>query len=425
MNNSPLQKTDWISILMYIALVAIGWINIYSTTYDDSVEGVFNLSTSYGSQLLFIGISVLLIILIYSIEAKFYERFSSITYLITLVLLLGLFPFGKTISGATSWYVIGSFGLQPSEFAKAATALALAKYLSDIQTNIAIRKHQLFAFLIILLPTILVITQPDAGSALVFMSLFFVLHREGLPSFYLAIIIAAALLFVLTLKIGTVWIVIGMILLLLLIYIFKAKHVKIPLSPLSLILIASFLFSLSSNFIYENIFSKHHRDRFSLWLNLEKDEEEMKRYKKTIGYNSHQSQETISSGGLTGKGFMEGTKTKGNFVPEQHTDYIFSTVGEEWGFLGTTAVVLLFMGLLIRLLFLAERQKSEFSRIYGYGVISILFMHFAVNIGMVIGLLPTIGIPLPFFSKGGSGMLSFTLLLFIFIRLDANRQHEW
>ncbi|MCV6630798.1 MAG: rod shape-determining protein RodA, partial [Flavobacteriaceae bacterium] len=389
------QKIDWITVFIYLILIGIGWANIYSTTFDENLPGILNLSTSYGNQFFFIIASIILIVLLFSLEAKFYERFSSIIYLVTLVLLLGLFPFGKTISGATSWYSIGGFGLQPSEFAKVATALALAKYLSDIQTNISKIKHQLFALLIVLLPAIFIIPQPDPGSALVFTSLFFVLHREGIPHYYLIVITALIILFATTLMFGSVWITIVLLFALIMLYVFKAKQQKIPTVPVILIYIACVAFSFSSQFIYDHVFKQRHRNRFSLWLKLEKDPEKLEEIRKTIGYNTYQSEETISSGGFIGKGFMQGTRTKGNFVPEQHTDYIFSTVGEEWGFLGSALVVLLFMGLLLRLLFLAERQKSHFSRIYGYGVISILFFHFAINIGMVIGLLPTIGIPLP------------------------------
>ncbi|NAS31432.1 FtsW/RodA/SpoVE family cell cycle protein [Flavobacteriaceae bacterium R38] len=426
MNNKVIQKIDWATILVYFALVFIGWINIYSTTFTDQNPSVFNLAQPYGKQLLFIGLSLFLIILILSIEAKFYERFSSIIYLASLVSLLGLFLFGKNINGATSWYAFGGNTIQPSEFAKAATALALAKYLSDIQTNINKLKDQLKAFLIIIAPALLIIPQPDPGSALVYASLFFVLYREGLSPIYLFIGLIAILLFVATLIFSFKTVIISSFIILLFSFILKKRRNK-RTSPLMflVILVASAAFSYSVSFIYENVFEQRHRDRFSLWLRLEKDPEKLEEIRKTIGYNTYQSESAIGSGGFFGKGYLEGTRTKGDFVPEQHTDYIFSTVGEEWGFAGSALVVLLFSFLLLRLLFLAERQKSEFSRIYGYGVASILFIHFAINVGMVIGLLPTIGIPLPFFSYGGSGLWGFTILLFIFIKLDANRINEW
>ncbi len=425
MNNSVLHKVDWTTIFIYLALVTIGWINIYSTTYTENPISFFDISTIYGKQLFFIEASFILIVIVLSIDSKFYERFSSLIFIISLISLLGLYVFGKTIAGATSWYGFGPFGLQPSEFAKAATALAMAKFLSDIQTNIFTVKHQLFGLLIIILPALLIVPQPDPGSAIVFLSLFFVLYREGLPAYYLLIGFFAILLFVCTLMFGTIWIAIALILIAILVFGFKNKNIKIPILPVVIGFIVSIAFSMSVQFIYDHVFEQRHRDRFGLWLRLEKDPEKLEEIKKTIGYNTLQSEETISSGGFIGKGFLEGTRTKGNFVPEQQTDYIFSTVGEEWGFIGTTTVVLLFMLLLLRLVAVAERQKTPFSRMYGYGVISILFVHFVVNIGMVIGLLPTIGIPLPFFSYGGSALLGFTLLLFIFLRLDANRGKEW
>jgi len=426
MNNKVIQKIDWATILVYFALVFIGWINIYSTTLTDQNLPLFNLVQPYGKQLFFICLSVFLIILILSIEAKFYERFSSIIYLVSLISLLGLFLFGKNINGATSWYAIGNMTLQPSEFAKTATALALAKYLSDIQTSIHRLKDQLRALLIVISPAILIIPQPDPGSALVYISLFFVLYREGLSPIYLFIGLTTVIVFVATLILGFQVVIIGSFIILLFSFIIKKRRNK-RTSPLYflIILIASAAFSYSVSFIYENVFEQRHRDRFSLWLRLEKDPEKLEEIRKTIGYNTYQSESAIGSGGFFGKGYLEGTRTKGDFVPEQHTDFIFSTVGEEWGFAGSALVVVLFSFLLLRLLFLAERQKSQFSRIYGYGVASILFFHFAINIGMVIGLLPTIGIPLPFFSYGGSGLWGFTILLFIFLKLDANRINEW
>jgi rod shape determining protein RodA len=373
---------------------------------------------------MFIFINIVLIIVILALESNFFERFSSIIYVISLLLLVGLFLFGTTISGATSWYNLGFFNLQPSELAKVATALALAKYLSDIQTDIKKNKDQLFAFLIILIPAVLVIPQPDPGSALVFFSLIFVLFREGTSIFYLGLGISAILIFVCTLMFGTIWITFFLGLLLGLFLLLKKQSMKIPVVPVTIVFISTILFSLSVSFLFENVFEQRHRDRFSLWLGLEKDTNKLEEIRKTIGYNTYQSEKAIESGGIFGKGFLEGTRTKGDFVPEQHTDYIFTTVGEEWGFMGTTTVIVLFTLLLLRLVYLAERQKNAFNRMYGYGVISILFIHYFINIGMVIGVLPTIGIPLPFFSYGGSGLLGFTALLFIFLKMDSNRLKE-
>ena len=426
MSSRAIQKVDWFTIFIYFALVIIGWLNIYSTTVTNNDASIFNLTQPYGKQLLFIGLSIFIIILILSIEAKFYERFSSIIYIAALVSLIGLFLFGKKINGATSWYGIGGMTLQPSEFAKAATGLALAKYISDIQTSLNNFKDQLRAFAIIILPMLLIIPQPDPGSALVFAAFFFVLYREGLSPIYLLIGFLLALLFVFTLIVGVKWVVLGSFFIIsLLLLIKKRKGDKVKLFYYIGALLVAAVFSYSVNFIYENVFEQRHRDRFSLWLRLEKDPERLEEIRKTIGYNTYQSESAIGSGGFFGKGYLEGTLTKGDFVPEQHTDFIFTTVGEEWGFAGSVIVIVLFTLLLLRVVALAERQKLMFSRIYGYGVAAILFLHFTINIGMVIGLLPTVGIPLPFFSYGGSGLWGFTILLFIFLKLDANRINEW
>lgn len=329
----PFGRIDWISVILYLLLVFIGWINIYSTSLTDTDSSIFDFSTLYGKQLFFFGIAVLGIILVLFVESSFFERFASIFYLVSIVLLLGLFVFGKTIAGATSWYNLGFFNLQPSELAKMTTALALAKFLSDIQTDIRTRKHQMYALVIILLPALLILPQPDPGSSLIYFSLFFVLFREGFPLYYLGILLVAVVLFATTLMFGTVWVTIGLVILALLIYTFKKASVKIPVLPVVGVIIVSILFSLSVNLVYEHVFEQRHRDRFALWLSLEKDEKKLEEIRKTIGYNTYQSEKAIESGGFFGKGFLEGTRTKGDFVPEQHTDYIFSSVGEEWGFL--------------------------------------------------------------------------------------------
>lgn len=421
---SVLKRIDWLTVFIFLALLTIGWVNIYSSTFTDENLSIFDFSTLHGKQLFFIGVTFAAIIVVLALEASFYERFSSILYIIAMILLLGLYPFGKTIAGATSWYDLGFFNLQPSELAKVATALALAKYLSDIQTDIKRRKDQLYAFLVLLIPVVLIVPQPDPGSALVFFAMVFVIFREGLPLYYLGFAFLAVLVFITTLMFGTIWVSIFLALFIVLLLLLKRKTFKVPVFPMISIAVIAVLFSLSVNFVFNNVFEQRHRDRFSLWLRLEKDPVKLEKIRKTIGYNTYQSEKAIESGGFFGKGFLEGTRTKGDFVPEQETDYIFSTVGEEWGFIGTTTVVLLFTVLLLRLVYLAERQKNPFSRMYGYGVISILFIHYFINIGMVIGILPTIGIPLPFFSYGGSGLLFFTILLFIFLKLDSNRLKE-
>jgi len=422
--NSVLRRLDWLTVFLFALLVFFGCVNIYSTTLTESHTSIFNLSTLYGKQLFFMGISLIFIVLILSLDSSFFERFSSLFYIISLVFLLGLFVFGKTIAGATSWYDLGFFNFQPSEVGKLTAALALAKYLSDIQTDLKKPKHQLYAVLIILTPILLILPQPDPGSALVYFSLFFVLFREGFPLQYLGFAMLFILLFVTTLMFGVVWVGIGLGILTSLFFLFKKPNLKVPTLPLVLFLILCTAFSFSVNFVYDNIFEQRHRDRFSLWLGLEKDPVRLEQIKKTIGYNTYQAEKAIESGGFLGKGFLEGTRTKGDFVPEQHTDYIFSSVGEEWGFVGTVSIIIIFTLFFLRLIQLAERQKKDFSRMYGYGIISILLIHYFVNIGMVIGLLPTVGIPLPFFSYGGSGLIFFTAMLFVFLKFDAARLSE-
>ena len=415
--SKSISSFDWLSILLYILLVLIGWVNIYSASLADTSTSLLDLDQIYGKQLLWIILSVFLIVIVLSIESKFYERFASIIFIISLISVLGLFFFGKTINGATSWYAIGGFTIQPSEFAKVATALALAKFVSDIQTNIKKVSDQLKAFVIIALPALIILPQPDAGSAMVYAAFFFPLYREGLSGVYLIIGFIGVLTFVLTLLFGPWYVSIAALLIAIISYFMKKKRRPSAIAYLTMVLMATAL-SFSVNYIFENIFEQRHRDRFNIVLGKEVDD-------RGIGYNTNQSEIAIGSGGWLGKGWTEGTQTKGNFVPEQHTDYIFSTVGEEWGFIGSAVVIILFVLLMGRILYLAERQKSQFNRVYGYSVAGILFVHFAVNIGMVIGIFPTVGIPLPFFSYGGSGLWGFTILLFIFIKLDAERMSFW
>ena len=416
-------KFDWITIIIFLLLVGFGWLNILSASHTGETIDYFNFSEPYGKQLLFIFLTFGLIIIILSIDAKFYERFSSVIYLISMLSLVGLFVFGKNVNGATSWYAIGGMTLQPSEFAKMATALAVAKFLSDLNTDINRLKDQIQVFAIIAIPAILVLLQNDAGSTIVYGAFFFVLYREGLPKIYLTIGIATVVVSVLSLKLGAIITSIIAGILIFGSYFFTKKKPAF-FKPI-FILIACIVLSLGVKYFYQHVLQSHQQDRISLWLRLEKDPEKLERMKKTFAYNLNESEKAISSGRLTGKGFLEGTRTTGKFVPEQHTDYIFSTVGEEWGFVGSAFVVILFVLLLIRILHLAELQKSQFSRMYGYGVAGIIFMHFMINIGMVMGLIPTIGIPLPLFSYGGSGLWGFTILLFIFIKLDSNRINEW
>lgn len=414
---------DWITIIIFMLLVGFGWLNIVSASHVGDTVDYLDFSQPYGKQLIFIVLTVALIVLILAIEAKFYERFSSVIYIIALLSLAGLFIFGKNVNGATSWYGIGGMTIQPSEFAKMATALAVAKYISDLQTDIRTIKDQINVFIIIAIPALLVLLQNDAGSTIVYGSFFFVLYREGLSRIYLIIGLSGIVLSVLSLKFGPIItsIIAGVFIL--------TQHVlskkkPIILQPILIALVAVAI-SFGVKFFYENILQPHQKDRISLWLRLENDPAKLAQMRRDILYNLYESEKAISSGGFKGRGFLEGTRTTGKFVPEQHTDYIFSTVGEEWGFLGSSLVVILFVLLMLRVLFLAEQQKSQFSRVYGYSVASIMFFHFMINIGMVMGLIPTIGIPLPFFSYGGSGLWGFTILLFIFIKLDSNKINEW
>lgn len=418
-NQSVSSNLDWISVIIYVVLVVLGWSNIYSSSLSTAVEdaSLFDFSQIYGKQMLFIFFTIPLVFIILSVEGKFYEKYASILFAIALVLLAGLFVFGKTIAGQRCWYAIGGFTLQPSEFAKAATALALAKYLSDVQVNLKNTKHQIQALIIVFLPVLLILPQPDPGSALIYSIFIIVLYREGLPAWYVWTGFVAVLLFFLALVLEP-WAValIALITIVLVHYNSRLANRNILASAIIFVMISGFVFSV--DYVFDNVFKQHHRDRFNILLGKEVD-------MKGIGYNTNQSEIAIGSGGWFGKGFLEGTQTKGGFVPEQHTDYIFTTVGEEWGFLGTFIVIALFVGLFLRVIYLAERQKTKFSRVYGYCVAGILFIHFFVNIAMVVGVFPTIGVPLPFFSYGGSGLWGFTILLFIFLKMDANKVNEW
>lgn len=417
-NQSVTNNLDWISIVIYITMVILGWLNIYSSSLSSVPDetSIFDISQIYGKQFLFIVLSFPLIFVVLSVDGKFYEKFSSVIYVIGLLALAGLFVFGKTVKGQANWYSFGAFGLQPSEFVKAATSLALAKYLSDVQVNLKDVNRQIQALGIIFLPLVLIAVH-DPGSALIFSVFILVLYREGLPSWYLWTGFIALLLFVFALILKP-WVLSGIALVIILLVYFRSRIVNRNWIASALIFIAISGFVFSVDYVFENVFKQHHRDRFNILLGKEVD-------MKGIGYNTNQSEIAIGSGGIFGKGYLEGTQTKGGFVPEQHSDYIFTTVGEEWGFLGSLSVIALFVFLIIRIIYLAERQKTKFSRVYGYCVASVLFIHFFVNIAMVVGIFPTIGVPLPFFSYGGSGLWGFTILLFIFLKMDANKVNEW
>ena len=418
MNNKFLLKFDWYTFLVYFALVAIGLINIYSIGHTQE-ESMLSLNHTFGKQLFFGLLSIGLIFFLQFPKVKVYERYSSVFYLIILALLIGLFVFGKEVSGAKSWYSIAGFSFQPAEFAKVITALALTKHLSEINTDLTTLSDQLTSFVLIFLPALIILPQPDPGSTVVFLSFLLVLHTEKLPSQYLLSCIGLIVLFIMTLLIGNT-ISTSIVLGLGLVYIIgldrKRRRKRLLSTLLTLVLASAFIQSV--DFVFENVFEQRHRDRFNIVLGREVDTQ-------GIGYNINQSQIAIGSGGVLGKGFLEGTQTKGNFVPEQQTDYIFTTVGEEWGFVGSFVVVVLFMILMLRILLTSRRQKTNFSRIYCYCVVCLLFAHFSINLGMVLGLLPTIGIPLPYLSYGGSNLLAFSLLLGIYLKLDVNRVNEW
>lgn len=412
-SRSIFWNLDWVSALLFFALVLMGWLNIYAAAYNEDHASLFDMSQEYGKQLLWIISSVALVVLVLFLDGRLYERLAIPIYLSALVLLAGVLVFGTTISGARSWYTFGGFSLQPSEFMKFATALALAKILTREERDLIKAKDKFLAVVIIAAPILFILPQPDMGSALVYTALIFPLYREGMPSWIIFGLLGMAALFLLSLLLPQIWLISGIAgIALTVAWLFR----KIKGLWLWSLLVAAFsvLVVLSVDFAFNELLEDRHRNRINILLGKAEDP-------KGIGYNTNQSLIAIGSGGLYGKGYLQGTQTKFDFVPEQTTDFIFCTVGEEWGFLGSATVVLLFVILLFRLVFLAERQRSRFSRIYGYSVASILFLHFAVNIAMTVGLAPVIGIPLPFFSYGGSSLWGFTLLLFIFLRLDAYR----
>ena len=412
--NKKIFLFDWISFLLMVTLIIIGLFNIYSTTYDIN-SSIFNYNIPVGKQFFFLNICFFFSIIILFINSKSFEKYSSIVYLISIILLIGLLFFGKNISGATSWYTFGGFSFQPSEFSKLATSLAVAKILSEIQTNIKKSKSLIQLSIIILIPGALIILQPDPGTALIFSAFFFVLFREGLSYYYLLIFSIGIMLFILTLLLDIKIIISIIFIFTSLLYIIARKlNKKTSIYPYLTSLSISIIFVFSSIYLFNNIFEQRHRDRFNIILGKEVDSQ-------GIGYNINQSIIAIGSGGLNGKGFLQGTQTKGDFVPEQHTDFIFSTIGEEWGFSGSLGLILIFSILIIRITMRAEKQKNKFSRIYSYSLASILSVHFFVNIGMSLGLIPSIGIPLPFISYGGSSLLTFTCMMFIYFNLDINR----
>ncbi len=412
-NKKGIYNIDKVSIILFFVLVFLGWINIYAAVYNEDHKNIFDISQRYGKQLIWIGASIILGFIILMIDAKFFSTFSYLIYGIGIISLLAVLLVGKEIAGSRSWFQIGSFGIQPAEFAKFATNLALAKFLTSRDVNLKKFKFIFKALVIIGIPSFLILLQHDMGSALVYTVFILVLYREGLSGSILIIGVITAMIFIFTLLLNK-FIVIGIIAAItFLIFIFFKNTRKNILPVIGLSILMS-VFTFSVDYAFENALEHHQKKRINVLLGIEKD-------LHGAGYNVNQSKIAIGSGGLTGKGFLKGTQTKYNFVPEQSTDFIFSTVGEEWGFWGCSTVIILLLSLMIRIIKLAERQRSAFARIYGYGLASVLFFHFLINIGMTIGITPVIGIPLPFFSYGGSSLWAFTILLFIFLKLDAAR----
>lgn len=460
-------NVDWISVLLWIIILVFGWMNIYSANIMEAEGGVFDLSQRFGKQIMWIGASLVLAVFLLMLDAKFYINFAYILYIIMILVLMGVLLIGTEVNGAKSWFVIGGFQFQPSEFAKPITALALAKLLTSHNFELKRIGDLLKAFVIIFIPPALILLQPDMGSTLVYFAFIFVLFREGFSANVMLLLAALIFLFFATLVIDKALVLLILVGGGLLIFLFTGKNSKnaariglwtgitfgilyainlltnmeikvftiglLSLIPITLALIIkglqsrmyrnlkilagvviAVLFMISVDYAMNNILKPHQQHRIYVTLGIEDDPQ-------GVGYNVNQSKIAIGSGGFSGKGYLNGTQTKLHFVPEQSTDFIFCTVGEEWGFLGTTFVILMYLGLMLRMIFLAERQRSAFSRIFGYSFVSIIFIHFLINIGMTIGILPVIGIPLPFFSYGGSSLWAFSMFLFIFLRLDASR----
>lgn len=406
---------DWATIGLYLAMVLFGWLNIYAVVYDESVhQSIFSLSLNSGRQLIFIIASLFIIAGIVILDMRFYEAFAYVLYALVILMLVMIPIIGKEVGGNKSWLGIGSFGGQPSELAKFVTALAVAKYAGSVGFRIDNLRNQAILLGIIGLPIVLIILQKDFGTALIFTAFILVFFREGMSPFLMIVGICAAILFILTLLIPNQLYLHGAIVAIvaLLITFGKKKFKRIALLVVGAILIMGVIESV--DYVITDVLKPHHQNRLKSLINPDSDP-------LGYGWNVTQSKIAIGSGGFIGKGFLKGTQTKYDFVPEQSTDFIFCTIGEEHGWIGSLLVIALFVTLLLRVIYIAERQKNRFARVYGYSVVSIFFFHFAINIGMTIGLFPVIGIPLPFFSYGGSSLWGFTILLFILLKLDAHR----
>jgi rod shape determining protein RodA len=392
----------------------LGWFNIYAAVYDGQVEkSIFDFAINSGKQLVWIGTAIAIIIVIMAADHRLFENLAIPIFLIFIVLLILTPIIGKEVKGQVLSIGYGDFRIQASEFAKFATALALAKIMKRPTFDLSKRKYQFQAFGVLLLPVALIILQPDTGTAMVYFAMLLMFYREGLPQSYFILGIGIITLTLLALGIeNNIYVAIGIILIVvLLIYLGKKSPQRII--AFSLIGIGLIAYAYSLDFVVSKL-PDHQQNRIMVLFDPDIDP-------LGVGWNVTQSKIAIGSGGLVGKGYLQGTQTKFDFVPEQHTDFIFCTLGEEFGWLGSLVVISLFLGLLYRLVIIAERQKNRFSRIYGYCVVSILLFHFMINIAMTIGLFPVVGIPLPFFSYGGSSLWSFTILLFIFIKMDSSR----
>lgn len=456
--NSKRIDIDWITVTTYLLLVCIGWLAIYTADFDENHPEIFYQGRSYGRQLIWIVTSLILGFIIQILDTRFYTAFAYVIYAVFMLLLVGTLVFGSEISGSKSWIRLGFFNIQPAEFAKFATCLAISKYLSSLNVTLDNMKDRFIVFIFISIPVILILLQGDAGSAIVYVALILALYREGLSGGILVLGVVATILFIFSLLTSFYVIMGGVALIGMLILFYKvrdrwkaiaifaisvvlggiANYYADPLIVLVCFLVAALLFFIvfwstkrlvfgmltllfvcsiytkGVDYIFHNILKERHRNRIGVILGIIEDN-------RGVGYNLNQSKIAIGSGGTWGKGFLQGTQNKGNFVPELRTDFIFCTIGEEFGFVGSTILILLFLFLLMRLVHLSERQRSRFSRIYGYGVVSIFFFHFTINIGMTVGLVPVIGIPLPLISYGGSSLIGFTTLLFIMIKLDSER----
>jgi len=463
-----LEEIDWISVGLYLVLVIFGWMNIFASSYNEQFHNIFDLKQNYGDQLMWILVTFLAIFILFVFDHRFFFFFTYLIYGFAILLLLLVLIFGVEVHNSKSWLNISGFRLQPSEFVKIAVALAIARYLSGYNVKLMTWKSISVIAALTGLPFILIVFQPDFGTAMVFSCFILVLYREGLPGWILGFSIFIAVVFLMSLLLSKVAVIVILLVLgvsfigivnqkamhslfstlvlagtfgilkiiSLLTYFNPGNYILLLISSgiatvilvvvvlrkkvanafFVMMLLGAFIgFTFSVDYVFNKMLKPHQQTRVNILLGKETDV-------KGVGYNLNQSKIAIGAGGFAGKGFLKGTQTKLDYVPEQSTDFIFCTVGEEWGFMGTLMVVLLFSVLLIRLLYLAERQRSVFARLYGYGVVSVLFFHVAINIAMTIGLFPVIGIPLPFFSYGGSSMLAFSMLLFIFIRLDAVRK---